>query len=364
MREIAKRTISKSAGLAPRILIARLSAIGDCIQTLPVASALRRQFPDAFIAWAVEAGAAPLIAAHPAVDQVIELPKGILTSPTAAWRVRQQLLPLDVEIALDPQGLSKSSAVAWLSGARRRIGFARPAGREISSLLNGELVEPRKTHMVDRYLELLEPLGIEQPAVEFGLDRLRHASAIETFAAGPEIRAGFAVVNPGAGWDSKRWPIERLAELVRQLGERASLPSVVLWGGARELAWAEQIVHHSAGHGRLAPPTTLLELAGLLKRANLMIAADTGPLHLAAAVGTPSVGLFGATRREICGPYGGRHIALQAAFDGSAGRKLPGADNWAMRRISVSAVFAACQEILGVAPAGRSRALAALPCNR
>lgn len=331
----------------PRILITRLSAIGDCIQTLPVATALRERFPRALIAWAVEAAAAPLVAANRAVDRVVVVPKRMLASPAAAWRVRQELAPLGIEIAIDPQGLSKSSAIGWLSGARRRIGFASPQGREISPWLNNEPVQPQTTHMVERYLELLAPLGIERQAPRFGIEiDPRSEQAIESFVAKPELADGFAVINPGAGWDSKRWPAERFAAVARELGIQHGLPSVIVWGGQREHAAAGQIVAESSGHAQLAPATSLVELAALLKRARLMVAADTGPLHLAAAVGTPCVGIFGSTRREACGPYGAGHVALQAAFDGSAGRKLPGADNWAIRRVSVEAVTEACAEIL------------------
>jgi lipopolysaccharide heptosyltransferase I len=331
----------------PRILITRLSAIGDCVQTLPVATALRERFPRAFIAWAVEAGAAPLVAANRAVDRMVVVPKRMLASPAAAWRVRRELAPLRIEITIDPQGLSKSSAIAWLSGARRRIGFARPQGREISPWLNNEPVQPRTTHMVERYLELLEPLGIEQAAARFAIEIDPVAErTIASWVARAELADGFAVINPGAGWDSKRWPVARFAAVAHQLGARHGLPSVVAWGGPREQAVASELVDQAAGHALLAPATTLLELAALLKRARLLVAADTGPLHLAAAVGTPCVGIFGSTRREACGPYGAGNVALQAAFDGSSGRKLPGADNWAIRRVSVEMVAEACQGIL------------------
>ena len=353
MNEIAKRANpTENSGGEPRILITRLSAIGDCVQTLPVASALRDRFPRAFIAWAVEAGAASLVAAHPAIDRVIVVPKRMLASPAAAWQVRQQLVPLRLEIAIDPQGLSKSSAIGWLSGAPRRIGFAGPQGREISGWLNTELVAATSTHMVDRYLELLRPLGIEREAAGYGPPRFEIAidaatrQRIASALAGAGLADGFAVINAGAGWDSKRWPTARFAEVARQLGIGYGLSSVVSWGGSRERAWAEEIVAGSEGHARLAPATSLIELAALVTHAKVMIAADTGPLHLAAAVGTPSIGLFGSTRRESCGPYGPRNIALQAAFDGSPGRKLAGADNWAVRRISVDQVLAACETVI------------------
>jgi heptosyltransferase-1 len=331
----------------PRILITRLSAIGDCVQTVPVAWALRERFPNAFIAWAVERGAAPLIRAVRAVDQVITIPKRMIASPAAAWQIRAELRPLRFDLAIDPQSLSKSSAVGWLSGAPRRIGFASPAGREISPWLNTELVVSSRVHMVERYLDLLKPLGIERPARRFDLEISSSEQAVaDDFVTSAGLASGFLAVNPGAGWDSKRWPAERFAAVIREIGTAQGLPAVILWGSPFEREWAEKICEASGGHAVLCPGTSLLELAAILKRATLMVAGDTGPLHLAAALGTPCVGLFGSTRREICAAYGAGNIALQAAYDGSAGRKLPGADNWAVKRISISAVLEACGSLL------------------
>jgi ADP-heptose:LPS heptosyltransferase len=347
MTVFGRETADRPDPAQPRILITRLSAIGDCVQTLPVAWALRERFPRAFIAWAVEPAAAPLVAAAPPVDRIIVVPKRMLSSPAAAWQVRSRLLPLRFDLAIDPQALTKSSSIGWLSGAKRRIGFAAPGGREISSWLNNELVASSRVHMVERYLDLLRPLGIHQPRVRFDLriDAAAEQVAAE-LASRPELAAGFAVVNPGAGWDSKRWPAERFAAVVRQLGREFDLPSLVVWGGDREKQLADRICADSDGWGVLAPPTSLPELAAVMKRARLMVAADTGPLQLAAAVGTPCVGLFGTTRSEVCRPYGPEHIALQTDYDGSAGRKLPGADNWAVRGIEVAEVIQGCGTLL------------------
>jgi heptosyltransferase I len=348
----------------PRILITRLSAIGDCVQTIPLAWAIRERYPRAFIAWAVEAGAAPIVRAVPAVDQVIVVPKRMLASPPAAWQVRAELRPFSFDVTIDPQSLSKSAAVGWLSGAPRRIGFARPVGREISPWLNTELVTSMRTHMVERYLDLLLPLGIERPTPRFDLqiDPAADATAHE-FVVRERVGSGFVAINPGAGWDSKRWPAERFAAVVQGIGVTCGMPSVVVWGGSRERELAEQIVQSSAGHGILGPSTSLLELAAVLKRATLMVAGDTGPLHIAAALRTPCIGLFGSTKREICGPYGRGNVALQAAYDGSSGRKLAGADNWAVRRITVAAVVDACCEWLAPGPASSDSTAAIGNCH-
>ena len=332
---------------SPRILISRLSAIGDCILTMPLACAIREHFPQAFIAWAVQGASAPLIERHECVDLAIRVAKQDLRSPAALWRLRQRLKDLQFDIALDPQGLTKSSLVAWLSGARRRIGFARPVGREISPWLQTDLVRSRREHVVDRYLELLGPLGVDSPAVRFLFPRDAAAqTSLEPFIEQSELQEGFAVVNPGAGWDSKLWPAERFAEVARHLRVQHSLPTVVVWAGDREKTWAEQIVSQSQGSAILAPKTSLLELGELLRRARLFVGSDTGPLHMAAAVGVPCVGIYGPTRPEECGPYGERHISVQAFYQSGTSRQRRSAANDAMCAVSALQVCRACDKTL------------------
>ena len=333
-------------GGSPRVLIVRLSAVGDCVQTLPLACAVRDHFPEAEVTWVVERPAAPLVALCPAVDRLVVLPRGFALRPRAVWWLRGVLRRLRPDITLDPQGLTKSGLVAWLSGARRRIGLARPASREINPWLQTERVAPEAQHRVRRYLALLRPLGVVQPEVRFDLaipPAVQQAvdGALAVCAGGHRL----AVLNPGAGWDAKRWPEERYAQVAQHLAS-CGLRSVVVWAGNRERAWAETIVAQARGAAALAPSTTLVELAAVLKRAQLFVGSDTGPLHLAAAVGTPCVALFGASSGQDCGPLGPWHVVLQRAWDRSPGRKRRGADNWAMRQITAADVCAACDRIL------------------
>ncbi len=352
MDEAASTLLGKSSG-APRILICRLSAIGDCILTMPLACALRRQFPGAFIAWAVQGASAPLVEEHPAVDLAIRISKPELRSPLGPWQLRKRLRAQKFDLALDPQGLTKSALVSWLSGARRRIGFARPVGREISPWLQTDLVRSCQPHVVDRYLELLGPLGVKAGQAEFSFPTdAASRYKLAPFLDQQRLQNGFAVVNPGAGWDSKLWPAERYAEVARHLAIAHRLPTVIVWAGDREQTWGKEIAAGAGGHAILAPKTTLLELGELLRSSRLFIGSDTGPIHMAAAVGVPCIGIYGPTRPEECGPYGPGHRTVQAFYQSGSARQRRSAGNNAMRAVSAKEVCAACDGVIFQAKTG------------
>jgi heptosyltransferase-1 len=334
---------------APRILISRLSAIGDVIHAVPVMCALRDAMPDAHITWVVEGRNGALLQGHSALDELICVRRGWLKSPSAVLNLRRQLRARQFDIAIDVQGLTKSAVVSWLSGARKRIGFAGVDGREFSPLLNNVRVTPKAKHVVERNLELLRPLGIERPSVRFDLPETVGDMAMATgLIASRGWKTGFVVLNPGAGWKSKLWPRDRFAAVARHLGKRHGLPSLVVWAPGEERAWAEEIVAQSASHAHLAPSTTLTELAAICRRAALFIGSDTGPLHIAAAVGTPCIGLFGPMPAERNGPYGNPHIAIQEmTLTGGRSRDRRNAGPESMEAITASRVCFACDELFG-----------------
>jgi lipopolysaccharide heptosyltransferase I len=330
-----------------RVLITRLSAVGDCIHTMPLAAAIRARYPRAMIAWCVESGAAPLVKAHPAVNRTVVLKKGWLKSPVAVAQARQQLRALRCDTVIDPQSLSKSAFAGWLSGARTRIGFAPPQGREAAPWLHNVRIDRSATHVVDSYLELLQPLEIAKPAAKFGI-RVddETMSSVDKFVFHTSLQGGYAVINPGAGWDSKVWLNDCYAAVAKHLGHSARLKMVVVWAGERERQWAEEIVAKSGGHAVLAPKTSLLELAGLVKSARFFIGSDTGPMHLAASFGVPCIAMFGPTTPEECGPYGDGHITLQKVHHQGTCTERRGADNSAMCAIQAADVCDACDQLL------------------
>ena len=331
---------------APRsIVIVKLSSIGDVLHGVPVAVAAKRAFPETRIGWVVEGRSADLLRDHPALDRVIQVPRKWLKSPSAVWRLRRELRALKFDISIDLQCLTKSAIGARLSGARRRIGFGGPDGRELSRWLNNEFVTPSASHVIDKNLQLLQALDIENPVAKFQLPESdRDGATANKISA--EFSAPFAIINPGAGWPSKRWPLGRFAEVAAYLGIARGVSSLVVWAGDEERGWAERIVADSRGHARLAPNTSLRELAAVARRAAIFIGSDTGPLHLAAAVGTPCVGMFGPMPRERNGPYGPQHIALQEVWLTGSSRERRTADAASMEAISVEKVTAACDAIL------------------
>lgn len=340
-----------------RILIVRLSAIGDVVHGLPVLGALRDALPRAFLGWAVEGRAADLLRGHAALDKLVVVPRGWLKSPNAVLALRRSLRELRFDVTIDLQGLSKSAIAARLSGAPRRIGFGGDDGREISRWLNNELVEPTRTHVVDRNLELLAPLAIDRPQARFDLvDSAASATAATRLLELMRLGDRFAIINPGAGWPSKLWPAQRYAEVARRLGQSRKVRSLVVWAGDQERAWAEQIARGSGGLATLAPATSLIELAAIARRASLFIGSDTGPLHLAAAVGTPCVALFGPSPGERNGPYGPRHVTLQKMRVEGPSRRRRSAAGDSMAAISVDDVVAACERILDAGLAARRSA--------
>lgn len=314
---------------------------------MPVAVALKRAFPQTRIGWAVEGRAADVLAGHPAIDHLFRLPRGWLTSPAAVVSLRKQLRAFAPEVAIDLQGLLKSGVATWLSGARMRIGFARPVAREQAWLAYTNRVRPVAAHVVDRCCDLLVPLGIREsrPAFEMprwpvSCDRMRQWLQSLRLSEPP------VVLNPGAGWPSKLWPTDRFAAVARSLRERHGLRPVVVWGGPAERAAAERIVEASDSAAIMAADTTLQDLGELFRLSRMLISSDTGPLHLAAAVGTPCVGLFGPVPAARNGPYGSGHVCVEPPPEARPAWEDRKTDTLSMAAIEVERVVAAAERLL------------------
>jgi len=305
---------------APRLLIVRLSALGDVLHALPVLSALRARFPQARIDWAVEDRAAALLEARTDLDDVLVFPRRRLDaalrgipSPLEVGRAAggfiREMRAREYDVALDLQGNLKSGAVLRASGAALRFGPDRREAREGSQIFSQRRASPPRSarHRVERNLALASALvGERLPYVHPGFPVAAEAEAeagriLADQGVGPR---GFVVLQPGtSGFGAfKRWPAERFAALGRRLV--ADGWTVVLTHGPGEEGLAASIGAQAGGAIALVTTPSLAVLAAVIRRAGAFVAADTGPLHLAALVGTPLVGLFGPKDPAIYGPYG------------------------------------------------------------
>ncbi|MGC4007042.1 MAG: glycosyltransferase family 9 protein [Pirellulales bacterium] len=304
--------------------------------------------PRARIGWVVEGRSADLLDNHPAIDDVLRVPRGWYRTWKGIREVVGRVRAFAPTVTLDLQGLLKSALLARCSGAKTRIGFGGAEGRELSRWVNNIRVTAQSEHVVDKNLELLSALEIPHgDDVRFDVPRNAAAEAgIAAWVDEQQLRDGYVILNPGAGWASKRWPPHAFAETAVYLGKRCGVRSVVSWAPGEERTWAEEIVTASQNRAVLAPPTNLVQLAALCRGARLFVSGDTGPLHLATAVGTPCVGLFGASDAARNGPYGANMVSLQKIKLEGSSRVRRGADNSAVCAISVEDVLGACDAIL------------------
>lgn len=302
------------------ILIVKLSAIGDVIHALPVAQALKTCFPQAKVSWVVEKAAYDLLTNNPYIDELILFEKQkfksiggfIFESPAFIQFLRSK----KYDLALDLQGLLKSGLIAYLSGASKRLVYEN--AREGSHLLSERVVGSHaKGHVVERYLDVVRALGcsIEQPVFS-----IVHTQAEIDLTgkiasqAGFQLNSRFAVLILGANWPNKIWPYQHYAHLCNRLWEEGIIP--ILTGSQGERKLAEQIIALTE-----IPPvdltgkTSLKQLAYVLKKASVVVGGDTGPMHLAAAVGSPVIALMGPTDIERNGPYGKGHVAIVTPRD-------------------------------------------------
>ena len=295
-----------------RLLVVRLGSLGDLIHTLPAVAALRRAHPDAAIDWLVDAAHRELLELVPILSSIVALER-----PSAGgWlEARRVLKGRHYDVALDFQGLLKSAALARLSGAPRVLGFDRAALREpFARVFYTKHVRTTPgVHVVRKNLELAVAAGATDGPLSFPL------ADVESPALDALRRQGldrFALLNCGAAWPNKRWPADRFGALADWLRATHGVSSVVLWGPGEE-ALADEAAARSNGAAVKAPPTGLRDLVALSRAASLIVSGDTGPTHIAAAVGTPVVALFGPTDPARNGPWEAADVTI-ARYDSCA----------------------------------------------
>jgi lipopolysaccharide heptosyltransferase I len=351
---------------APRIALIKLGALGDLLYAFPLVSALKTARPAARLTWIVEERFRDVPRLHPGVDQV-------LTIDTRRWRHQlrrrewravwteltsfRRLVRGQFDVALDVQGLMKSAAVAWITRAPVRIGFARADCREALGArgLTHQAAPAGAVHVVRKNMGLLTVLGLPTEPVRFQIAIqpaddwwVHHLFALHGIEEGTRT----VLLHPGAGHPAKRWPVSRFIEVAEQL---AGCPAVrLLWTAGPDESGLLQSVAERLPRSLVVTPPGIGTLAALVRRCSLVIAGDTGPLHLAAALGRPTVALYGPSDPLHAGPAGVGHQVLKhpCPCGWTPGpffnRRCP--DPPCMQAIQVEEVLAAMDHVLG-APA-------------
>lgn len=298
-----------------RILIVKPSALGDVVHALPIAELLRNRFPHARLSWLVAPAFAPIVEGHPCVDETIRFdrrglsrgwatrgPAGVVGDLIAFGRT---LADRNFDLVIDLQGLARSALLTWATGAPTRVGFGY--ARELAPLAYTHRVGWRgsERHAVERYLDVAEALGCGRGPVRFRFPVTDADRAIVADWLG-ESRP-HAVLLPGTNWATKRWPIAHYAELAGRIEAELGL-RVVVAGGADVVELARRL----PGALDLTNRTTLPQLVALLGKAALVVANDSGPMHIASALGVPLVTIFGPTSPVRTGPYGRIETVIRA----------------------------------------------------
>ncbi|MFZ5448708.1 MAG: lipopolysaccharide heptosyltransferase I [Thermodesulfobacteriota bacterium] len=335
----------------PRILLVKLSSFGDVLHTLPTLEALWSAFPGAHITWLVEAAYAPLLAGHPALDEVWEAPRlhpgELLTAsnPVRLRRLLQHLRTRTFDLVLDVQGLLKSAVWVALARSPRKVGYDRT--REGSYLALTERVPPYnpEAHAVLRYLNLAHYLGAPPapPRFHLGLGAKTDTSKLVPNAAGGPL----VVLHPGARWASKLWPVSSWANLAEWLNTRRF--QVAVTGSRADAKLVTEITAKTQMPViNLAGQTSLAELAAILRQARFAVTTDTGAMHLAAALGTPVVALFGPTAPWRTGPFGEGHqvVRLDLACSPCFKRHCP--EPRCLSDLTPEMIEAACEKTLSL----------------
>jgi heptosyltransferase I len=341
-----------------RLLIVRLGSMGDIIHALPAATALRRAFPEASLGWVVEERWAELLSTLPEPRSGPRSPRRPLvdrlhTVNTKAWRRSlfstqtweqiaaglSELRAQHYEVAVDFQGAIRSALIARWSGAPVIYGVAQPRENAASMFYSRQVIA-RGSHVVEQNLSLAEAVvhnPLEMPTIEFPRD-----DAVEKQSESQPF-GDFVLLNPGAGWGAKQWPPERYGDVARRLAENG-LKSLINFGpGEEHLMKAVE----SASEGKAKGiASSLTELISLTRRARLFIGGDTGPMHLAAALGVPVVAIFGPTDPARNGPFGTRSIVLRSPVSPTTHARRTQPDP-GMLEISADEVVTAAQKLLG-----------------
>lgn len=326
-----------------RFLLIRLGSMGDIIHALPAAAALHDTFTDAAIDWVIDPKWSRLLEGNPTIHEAISLDrKSTGKIVTAVGKLRASKYSCTVDF----QALYKSALIAFASGAPRRIGFQSSDAREgPAAIFYTDRLNPRGAHKVEHNLTLVEAAGAKKSEPRFPL--AIHAQDEEIVAA--ELARNdigeFFVLNPGGGWRSKCWPAARYGELHGRLAKRYGWHGVISFGPGEENL-AQEVIAAAGDPAPVAIPLGIGPLMALMRRAKFVVSADTGPLHLASALGAPVIGLFGPTDPSRNGPFSADDVVVRNLRASVTTYRRGKSDSPAMLSITVDQVFDAVERRL------------------
>jgi ADP-heptose:LPS heptosyltransferase len=333
-----KRSIKKIPA-APSILIILMGSLGDVARGLCLVSHIKAHRPESRITWLVEPKCADLVGLHPQIDHVIEFKR---KRPVAALRdLYQNLQKEHFDITLDLQRILKSGFFSLLSRAKRRIGFHRKNAKELNWLFNNESIPDCDENLpkLGHYLKFTEHLGLPEPnRLDFGLKSLDVNKLIPPAVAA--IQNSFIAVVMGSSWESKDWNFEGYGQLVQHVIKNLKRHVVLLGGGDQWAVAEKQLQKANSPNIINLTGNSLIEMTAVLKAAAAAVGPDSGPGHLAAAVGTPYVTLFGPTPASRHVPYGCEHLIVQSGLDCAPcyQRQCPDRNNQCMQNIELDEV--------------------------
>jgi heptosyltransferase I len=321
-----------------RILIILTGALGDVIRGLAVASAIKQQLPGCTLHWLIDKRWKGILALHSSIDSLLVFDR---KAGLKGWfRFAGLLRHGRYDLVLDMQRILKSGIFSWLSRAQTRVGFHKKNSKEYNFLFNNSFIEeqvPNKNKL-EHYLTFLTSIGLQVPSVpDFGLQKVTEKLKLpDGFTT-----TGFIAVVLSSTWDSKDWPLSGYVELCKLLSARETAPIVIV-GTAKDIESANQIISQVPSVVSICGQTGLEQLLAVLNKAIAVVGPDSGPAHLAAAVQTPYVALFGPTPPERVGPYGMDDLVVRSTVGCMPcyRRKCPGLDKICMRLISAEAVYA------------------------
>ncbi len=348
------------------VLIIRLSAIGDVLRTLPAVNAWRERYPETRFTWLVEPAAASVLEGHVALDRILiferglfngflRSPKRLLSGLSSLFRLLGELRSGNFDLVVDFHGIFKSGLFAWLSGVPERVGFARPDAKEGSHRFYTHHFKPVNSSLnrVARALAFVEFLGVqvgEPVSYQLPVTAAHHERAAESLAGLEKLEAGGPIIalHPGSSPKTayKRWHQNGYVGLINALVEKLGARVILTWGpGERET------VELIAGNLRVPvvvakKTSSLLELAAIFAACDLYVGGDTGPMHLAVAVDTPVVAIFGPTHPQVNAPYGAPYSIVRHPLPCSPCRKRSCKIQLCLEAIGWRRVFSEVEKLL------------------